>query len=203
MIGLLYLGFFLLYLLVTVLLTWFAIKAARRRGLAGWKWGLPVVLVMYLLVFWDWLPTYASHRYYCQSEGGYTQYKSLGEWKRKNPGVAETLEANKGARSVREGNRERYVLNQRFAWDIIRSKHSLYIREREERIVDTKTGEVLARYVDFDTDIAPIGIGGKNSTKFWLAYRSCEPGQKMPQQIEFNGYLQSIKKLGGNENGHK
>lgn len=203
MIGLMYLIFFLLYFLITALLIWFAVKAARRRGIAGWKWGVPTLLAMFLLVFWDWIPTYVGHRFYCESEGGYTQHKTLDEWKNENPGVAETLEASENTKPVRDGNRLRYVLNQRFSWDIIRSNHALYIREREERIVDTKTEEVLARYVDFDTDIAPIGIGGKNSTKFWLAYRSCEVGKIMPEKLKFNGYRQSVRKLGGAKDGAK
>jgi hypothetical protein len=38
---------------------------------------------------------------------------------------------------------ERYQLNQRFVWDIIYKPHWFHIREREERIIDTKNGEKL------------------------------------------------------------
>ena len=198
MIGLSFIVFFLLYLLIAALLTWFAVKAARRRNIAGWKWGMSVLLTMYLLVFWDWIPTLSLHRYYCATESGYTQHKTLQQWKSENPGVAETLQPSNDTKSSREGDRERYVLNQRFAWDINHVSHPLHIRERDERIVDMTTGEVLARYVDFDTDIQVIGLGPRDirDLKFWLNYKSCETGdgrRTRPMKYEFNKFMYLVQ----------
>ncbi|MES9830208.1 MAG: hypothetical protein ABW201_18260 [Candidatus Thiodiazotropha sp.] len=38
------------------------------------------------------------------------------------------------------------------------------------------TGEVIARYVDFRTNIAPLGIGSSDLSdyKFWMYKDSCE-----------------------------
>jgi len=201
MLGLMYIGVLLSYFLLALLLAWFGARLARRFGLAGWKGGLPVFLVLILLVFWDWLPMEIMFRYDCSNYAGFTQYKTLEQWKAENPGVAETLQPPKDVKSTREGNRERYVLNQRFAWDIVRTNHPLHIREREERIVDMKTDEVLARYVDFDTDIPPIALGVKRSGayKIWMMKRSCEEGQVRPFKLSFNGYRQSVKQLGGDK----
>ena len=198
MIGLSYLAFFLLYFLTTALLTWFAVKAARRRSIAGWKWGVPTLLAMFLLVFWDWIPTLLLHRYYCTSEGGYTQYKTLEQWDAENPGVARTLQSSSSTKSTREGVRERYVLNQRFAWDITNVSHPLHIRERDERIVDTETGEVLASYVDYATDIHAIGLGPRTirDLKFWLNNKSCEKGngrRTKPMKFEFNKFMYLVQ----------
>ncbi|MCO6411335.1 MAG: hypothetical protein J5I92_01195 [Thiogranum sp.] len=198
MIGLSYLAFFVLYLLIAALLTWFSAKAARRRGIAGWKWGLAALLAMLLLVFWDWIPTLALHHYYCATDGGYTRYKTLAQWDAENPGVAQTLKPSSTTKSIREGTRQRYVLNQRFAWDIHHAQHPLHIRERDERIVDMKTGEVLARYVDFDTDIQVAGLGPRDirDLKFWLKYKSCETedGRRTRRlKYEFNNFMYLVQ----------
>ena len=46
----------------------------------------------------------------------------------------------------KEGNKERYVLNQRFHWEIYTTDHFLDIRKKDNRIIDIDTGEVLAQY---------------------------------------------------------
>ncbi|MCU7890866.1 MAG: hypothetical protein KZQ78_04300 [Candidatus Thiodiazotropha sp. (ex Ustalcina ferruginea)] len=74
----------------------------------------------------------------------------------------------------------RYWINQRFYWETIWTKHLFHVREWEERIVDIKTGEVLAQYVDLGTNIPPIGIGGNSLSdyKFWMQKKSCGGGNE-------------------------
>jgi len=200
MIGLLFFGALFLYLLICLLLAWFASWVADRRGVAGWKVGLPVFIGLLMLVFWDWLPMEVAFSHDCSKYAGYTQYQALAQWKKENPGVAETLRPSNDLRSTREGNRERYILNQRFAWETQWKPHWFQIWERDERIVDTKTGKVLARYVDFRTDILGFEQGysarGFSDYKIWMTKRSCEIGQKMPEKIKFNGYKGEIEDLG-------
>ncbi len=190
--------FFLLYLLISVGIVWTAVKLAHICGIKGSKWWGAAALFMYLIVFWDWLPMEIMHRHNCAEFAGFSQYKTLEEWKGENPGVAETLVPQTGTRSVQKGNRERYLLNQRFAWDIIRTDHRFHIREREERIVDTQTGEVLARYVDFDTDIPAIGLGANRLSdyKIWMMKGSCEKGDGLrtkPMNFEFNKFMYLVQ----------
>jgi len=74
---------------------------------SGWRWGIKKkgwtgkkrylgamigFLIVYLPVFWDWLPTVALHQYYCSKESGFWIYKTLNQWKDENPGVIENLE---------------------------------------------------------------------------------------------------------------
>ena len=193
MIGLIYLIFFLLYGWLSWRLVKWAARRAKARGASPWLWGGAAGLVMYSLVFWDWLPMEVAFRYDCARHAGFTQYKTLAQWKAENPGVAETLTPSGDLKSFHEGNRERYLLNQRFAWDIIQTPHGFHIREREERIVDTRTGEVLARYVDFDTDIPPIGLGIKRSGAFkiWMMKRSCEADRNSKKK--FNEFYHLVK----------
>ncbi|MFQ5488778.1 MAG: hypothetical protein ACE5ET_10100, partial [Gammaproteobacteria bacterium] len=91
MLGLMYFGALFLYVLFCVLLGWFAAGVAARRGVAGWKVGVPVFIGLLLVVFWDWLPMEVTFRYECGKYAGFMQYKTLEQWKKENPGVAETL----------------------------------------------------------------------------------------------------------------
>jgi hypothetical protein len=36
---------------------------------------------MYLIPFWDWLPTVAAHRYYCWKDSGFAVSKTLDQWR--------------------------------------------------------------------------------------------------------------------------
>ena len=200
MMGLMFFGALFLYVLLCLLLAWLASWVAARCGVAGWKAGLPVFIGLLLLVFWDWLPMEVTFRYDCAKYAGFTQYQTLEAWKRENPGVAETLVPIKNPRSERHGDVERYVLNQRFAWEIRHTPHWFHIQERDERIVDMKTAKVLARYVDFSTDILGLELGysarGISDYKIWMKKQSCEVGQRMPEKIKFNGYKGKIEDIG-------
>ena len=126
MFGLIVFGLLGIYLL---LLVW-----ATRRG---WRWGVEKkgwtgrkrwlgaaigFLIVYLPVFWDWLPTVAMHQYYCATEAGFWVYKTLDQWKAENPGVMETLVVNKGEPSNYEtfddghGKTNTYLPNNYFNW---------------------------------------------------------------------------------------
>ena len=202
MIGLLYLGFLVGYIVLIALAARFGAHLARVSGHSPKLWGFVAGLLVYLPVFWDFIPTVALQCYYCVTQGGFTQYKTLGEWKRENPGVWKTLTPSRRVNglltSTQLWDTERYVLNQRFVWDITTTYHLLHIRERKESIEDVKTGEVLAKYVNFDTDVGNVETGLRNfrDYKFWLRIDSCESSDRS-QQMKFNGYLGSIKDLGG------
>jgi len=177
MIGLLYLLFFALYLWLSVKAVKWTARWAKAHGRRPRLWGFLAGLVMYSLVFWDLVPAFSLWGYECATRGGFTQYQTLDAWKRENPGVAATLVPRKGAGSTRQDNRERYVLNQRFAWDIVKKEHPFNISERDERIVDMKTGQVLARYVDFGTK--------------WFRISSCE--MDVHSRKLFNEFYHLIK----------
>ncbi|MBW9276124.1 MAG: hypothetical protein K1563_20810, partial [Candidatus Thiodiazotropha sp. (ex. Lucinisca nassula)] len=100
---------------------------------------------------------------------------------------------------LRGDGKQRYWLNQRFFWETVWTKHFFHVREWEERIVDLETGGVLARYVDFGTNIPPIGIGGNSlgDYKFWMQKRSCE--KDMQSQGIFAALQKSIEEKGDQE----
>lgn len=194
MIGLIYIIVGLVYLTITILLVKVAARAAKRRGLAGWKWGLPALLVMYLLVFWDWIPTVAMYKYYCSKDAGFTVYKTLEEWKNEFPGVIDSLLPANGVTSIIGSNRERLELNQRFAWDIVRQRLRFGIIKIDNSIIDKASKVVMARYVDFDTDIRGVSLSPRNirDYKFWIRKWSCEADDAMLARKQFYQFENSV-----------
>jgi hypothetical protein len=189
--------FLFIFLVVSVVVVILVSRAGRRRGK---RWGRWAAVALLLFAFWDLPPTLGIFWYQCANHAGFTQYQTLEDWKRENPGVAKTLTPYTDIRSTRVGFADRYQLNQRFAWEVERTQLPLRLERREERIVDTPTGKVLAQYVDFGTRRKKINWWNPRDYKFWLKYGSCEAAE-LPKQIMFNGAYQSVKLLGSNKNG--
>jgi hypothetical protein len=171
-VGFIMLAGLLLYLIVSIILILFGASIAREQ------------------------------EYLCMKQGGFTLSKTLEQWKQENPGVAEMLIPKKSVAPAVEGNRQRYILNQRFAWDIHTSKRLFGIRERDERIVDLSTGDVQAQYIDFNSGQNQHKPESFRDFKAWLYVDSCELGQSMPEQIKFNDYFSAVKQFGRVNNGN-
>lgn len=194
MIGLIYIFAFIVYALLTILVSVYAARKARQRDIAGWKWGVPTAFVMYLIVFWDHVPTLVAHKYYCDKESGFKVHKTLEQWKRENPGAAETLTYQKFPES--KGDRDRYVrhLNQRFDFIFTRTLVFLSVKQMKHQIIDTSNNEVLAEYIDYSS-----GGGFQNAHdlvdyKLWLVINSCE--RDMNENISFYDFQSDVTKIG-------
>jgi hypothetical protein len=171
-----------LYLLISIAVVCGMVRTARKNGRNAKLLGWSAALMMYLIPFWDWLPTVATHQYYCATEAGFWMYKTLDQWKQENPGVMETLVANKGWPSKREVHEdghekiETLLFNERVNVKIIKRDVSLLlpIMRREEELIDIGKNEVLAKYVDFATgNSIKKTIGPPGPIKFWLHSASC------------------------------
>jgi hypothetical protein len=179
--GVVIVGMIALYVIVTIVVVVLAARAAKKRGKSPWRWGGSAALVMYLLVFWDHIPTVVAHKYYCEKEAGFWVYKTVEQWKAENPRVMETLVANKGYPSSREGDMAIYTttsfLNSRFNL-VVKHRGPLFLYRwlREDTLIDTKTNETLARYVDFSTS-QERRQAGWSGWKFWLDNRHCSGGR--------------------------
>jgi hypothetical protein len=199
MAGIIIIGGLIIYLIISLLAIWLGISVAKEQGKPGWKGGLFMATVMYMILFWDQIPFHVAHKYYCSTEGGFTLNKTLDEWKKENPGIAETLAPAGNVESEKVGAKERYPLNQRFAWDVITSDKILGIRKWDERIVDVATDEVIARYVDFDSNQKTLEPEEFRDFKIWIHINSCETreGQVLrPLKYRFNKslyYFQNLK----------
>jgi hypothetical protein len=181
-----------LYLLISVLVVAGAVRYARTNRKSPARWGWSAALVMYLIPFWDWIPTVAMHRNYCEKEAGFWVYKTPEQWKKENPGVMETLVANKGwpsRREERDGGHEMLVTqlyNERF--NVIETKKDvswlLPIIRVEESLIDVSTKEALGRLVVFGTgNSVKNTIGPPGPLKYWLHAPYCPSGPEM----EING----------------
>jgi hypothetical protein len=173
MFGLVVFGAIGLYFLLSIWVARQVIRYARNNGKSAKRWGWGAVLVMYLIPFWDWIPTVGVHQFYCAKDSGFLAYKTLDQWKAENPGVMETLVANKTAMSIQNA----YMLNQRFNWVIKQVPYfPLNHMMREEwQVVDSKTGEVLARYVNYSASHERRQAGW-TGWKFWLDSPYCIGG---------------------------
>ena len=181
--GLVIFGAVTLYLIISLTVVLFAARTAKKSGKSPWRWGGVAAVVMYLLVFWDHMPTVLVHKYYCEKESGFWAYKSIEKWTTENPEVMKTLVPVKKGGVSRNGDMRNYVdtysLNQRFNW-VIKKNGPLFINRwrHEQEVVDTKTGEVLARYIDFSTGYGELAVGGTDwrIVKFWLRDDHCSNG---------------------------
>ena len=86
MMGLLYIIFFAVYVLVSLLVILLCYRYTKRRYRRGWIGGVLSAFVIYNLVFWDWVPTVVAHKYYCATDAGFWIYKTLDQWNVENPG---------------------------------------------------------------------------------------------------------------------
>ncbi len=164
--------------LYLVLLLWATASGWRLgvdwRGKKPWLGAIIGFLIVFLPVFWDWIPTVVVHKYYCAKDSGFWVYKTLDQWKKENPGVAETLVANKDPVTIQNA----YVLNQRFNWVIKQEQYFPlnYMMREEQQVVDSKTGEVLARYVDYSASHERPQAGW-SGWKMWLDSPHCSGGE--------------------------
>jgi hypothetical protein len=166
------------YLLLSVGVVKWAIRYARDNGKSAKRWGWGAAFVMYSLVFWDWIPTIATHQYYCAKDSGFWVYKTLDQWKAENPGVMEGLVAQRVLSSVREGDMlnytDTYAFNQRINWVVKQGRvvSLLPVLRTGQVAVDTKDGKPLARQIDFGSyDQAWGGL------KFWTSIQHCSSGE--------------------------
>lgn len=167
---------------------------ASREVVKAWKGSVLAGLAMYLLVFWDHIPTLAAHKYYCNRYAGFTVYKTLKEWSKENPGIAETLRPDESIPTEVVGNRRRYDLNQRFVWDVTRQNIFLSIKRSYNEIIDKQNGEIIARYIDFSAGYGNLlASTDPRAYKFWLTNSSCEAEGKRVSERQFFQFEQSVE----------
>jgi hypothetical protein len=172
MFGLMVLLAFVVYLLISIGVVKWAVRYARKHDRSAKRWGWSAALVMYLIPFWDWLPTVATHQYYCATESGFWVYKTLDQWKQENPGVMEGLH-----QILQPNQRMPYgdlsILDERFAIETHRRKPVPFLSTSisQRLLVDRKTGDLLAKGVDVGSGIGNMATGG--GMKFWLNQKPC------------------------------
>lgn len=189
MIGLLFLLAFGIYLAISVWVVKATVSWARKNGRGVKRWGFTAALFMYLLVFWDHIPTLLLHKYYCATKAGFWVYKTPEQWKKENPGVAETLTWTSSSPEYNAPNITRgYKLNERFAWTIQTvDMPILPVSVDYESIVDLKNNEIVVKRINVGAGY----VGGKQMLRFWTSLNPCISGKS-----EFGLYLNVFHQLG-------
>jgi hypothetical protein len=197
--------YFLLSVVGVLLVAWFA--KLNEWNAKRWFWG--AVLVMYLIPFWDLLPTIAVHQYYCATQSGFWVYKTLEQWNEENPGVMETLVSyNKwpsggvpdfpAKRGTGKDGHEQFTtsqINKRFEHAIDREdiSHMPIVMRTERTLVDMEKNEVIARYIGFSSGYSVVA--GRNDPsnpwKAWLRSSHCFNGKA--QEVEFGKFYLQFK----------
>ena len=199
MLALVIFGILIAYLAIAVFFVRATLRSAREAGLATkqrWVRGGLVALVFYLIPFWDWIPTVVAHQYYCATEAKFEVYKTIEQWKAENAEVVQELRYDPQAKFTQIGDLERFPLNQRIVSERIAAKNIVLSVKRESaRIVDLKSGKVLARYADFRAGYPSLGVGGAAAWKFWLKREGCED-EALRVGPQFASYVSAWAKLG-------
>lgn len=186
----------LIYAAISFLAIWLARRYAIRKGRSPVRWGWGAAVVMYLLLFWDWIPAEIVYAYSCSEKAGFTQFKTLEQWKAENSGRGRSPMSPDTQRRVTEKDWVQNRINERLDWTFSSQITWFGIEEKKEEIVDSVTGEVLAQYVDYSVSWKGGGPDSFQEMKIWIGQASCEPGDSMPEKILFNDLLSDFESLG-------
>ena len=149
-------------------------RASGAGRVAQWTSAGLVALALYLIPFWDWIPTVVAHHYYCANEATFKVRKPIEQWMKENSEIVATLRPEQSVAGVEVNGFRRYAMNQRLAID---SKGAtpvfLAVRREEARMVDVMNGEILAEYVEFLSGYGSFSVGGEGAWKFWLDTGAC------------------------------
>ncbi len=202
MIGLLFIIPLAIYFWVVTKISKGTFGWARNRGENPWLWSSLMAIALLAPVFWDFIPIHVLHKYKCATEAGFTVYKTPEQWKAENPGIVSTLVPTVNPKIMRNENVSSLEINQRFVWET-ESKlpvwHILY--RSEDRIVDTKNREVIAKRVDFRSEIRSFMHGTKQrlrDVKIWMGTGDCSVSDKSRWLVDgesFGSFITLFKNL--------
>lgn len=175
------------YVLISVLIVYRVLRAAPQKKLVAGILAAIVVTLPVTTMFWEYVQTKRTFEKYCREEAKVTIFKTVEQWKKENPGVAETLKPyndknrpEKRPDVKHEQNEENLIseyLNSRFVW--VLNKKNLKVNNvfmHTSEIIDIKTGAVMARMVDFSSGYGNPFLGtpyGLKSYKVWLSNDKC------------------------------
>ena len=149
-------------------LIWAAVDFAKRTGRSGKRWGFGAAIGLYLLVFWDQIPTYVLHKYYCATET--LTWKDLSD-------------------EYSDGKKIWYGINERFNWVVMEESILIFpVWIKIETVEDVKTGEIVLKNLSVFSG-CPDSIWYLR--KVFIGCGNYNPGWKM-----FSKYLSEFKKLG-------
>lgn len=176
MIALLYILFFGLYGLISVFVINKFYGFTKVRYEKGWIGGWLAALLMYNLVFWDWIPVYVTHKYYCSTEAGFWVYKSPEQWVKENPDVVGVKWGDdyiKPIERISDNHWRVWYSESVYGETISQPEYSGgLLRRIEKRLVDARSGDMISRAVQFEKineSALSVGNATVRDFKIWLA----------------------------------
>ena len=213
MIGLVVLGFFVIYLLTSIWVTKKVASWAKANNKKPWLWGGLAAFVMYNLVFWDLIPTLVMHKYYCATQAGFFVYKTPEQWMTENPELTRDNLKTYGEKVYvgemrwsfpnkpfnNNPNRRATMINSRIylgSEDIENVSKILPIRRFTSFIADAKYNERLAQQVTFGSGYGnPMTTGGLLGFKGWLENSTCDDDVG-EHTLEYDTFIEKLISLG-------
>lgn len=179
MIGLAYLALGAIYVVAMVCLVGWAWRQGRKlnRSVAIACAAL-AFLSLYLPVFWDFIPTIIAHRYYCAKDAGIVVKMAPEQWLQQHASEIAELRidplkppAEFGRFSTSDGWDSWYtnkaaVRQQR----IVNLNLAMPFSRIEQRVVDARSGAILASHTDYHAGIS-FASGG---LKLWNYMPTCD-----------------------------
>jgi len=184
--------FFLIYFPLSIWIIRKSYRFAKARYQRGWAGGVIAALIMYNLVFWDWIPVVLMHKYLCETEGGFWIYKTPEQWVKEHPEVVgQDWSTASGYRveNVRKdfGNTlQRYWFGSSVYEEVVQRTDVDFtktIGKTENKVIDAKTGQILFRSTNFFR---------VSEYKFWLAEPSPRYGCS---ESALNGVTKEFSRL--------
>ncbi len=207
MFGLMILLFLALYFLISLAVISFSYRLSEsfwHRGRAG---GVVAFVLMYSLVFWDWIPVLVTHKYFCETEAGFWVYQKPEQWIKANPNdVGKKWGDWSIPTEIVNSQINRYWLGPHIYVEVKRQPDFLYLLRREEQqLVDSRSKKIIARVIQFNKiNESAMSVGGGNLTdfKFWLALNGnvCLAPDGVDYNIRFKKYSDKLMALGQGEN---
>lgn len=208
MLAVIFLLLIIVYLLIALKLIFFARNFAKRRFNKGWLGALLATLVMYNLVFWDWLPVVLMHKHYCETDAGFWVYQTPEQWLKNNPQLSKQewySEAKKKREELISGyehysNRE--WLSKYVYLEYERHRHFAHaISRHEQKLIDARTGQILSKSIEYvrGGSSFPNSAAGLTDYKFWLAFGKSHCGESPQHKYDhdFMSYLNRFIQLAG------
>lgn len=190
-IGLIYLVAFAVYLLVAFLIVRATVRWAKRTGRSPTKWGWGSALAIYLLVFWDHLPTLIAHEVLCRTVPDVKIHKTFEQWKAEHPGEARPKPVALADANAKDKRGHDVVLsNTRFATRILDERvWPLSTGTTHEQVIDITTDEVFVERRMVGSGYGSLGASQSwQAMKIWLNLSDC-----IPDSNRFHGESRKLK----------
>ena len=186
--GLAYLGAAALFLIVMFWVMRWGWRYGRANGGSVSKaaaFAFAGFLVVYLPVFWNWIPVVLTHRYLCNTDAGFTAYVTPEQWVEQNrshlsPAKAAELETLANSETLPSGAVRYDILPgllKREQTDEKWQQYGLNFYRVESRLFDARNNFLLTKRVDY-------AVGSRDDARLWLRLTGCfrEGGSKPVHQ---------------------